>query len=101
MFAKIYKPSKTAMQSGRANTRQWVLEFEREHARRPDPLMGWASTEETRRQVKLRFDTKEQAVDYARRHGIPFQVRDSRETPRRIQTYAGNFAHDRKQPWSH
>jgi hypothetical protein len=101
MFAKIYKPAKTAMQSGRAKTKDWVLEFEPESAKRPDPLMGWASGSDTRRQIHLHFETKDQAVDYARRHGIAFQVRDARETPRKRRIYADNFAADRKEPWSH
>lgn len=101
MFAKIYRPAKTAMQSGRAKAQAWVLEFMPEMAKRPDPLMGWASSGDTRRQVRLSFDTRDDAVAYAQRYAIPFQVFEARETPRRIKTYAGNFAHDRKEPWSH
>ncbi|PWE18017.1 ETC complex I subunit [Marinicauda salina] len=101
MFAKIYRPSKTAMQSGRAKTKRWVLEFEPRHAKRPDPLMGWASSTDMQRQVTLRFDTKDEAVEYARRHGIPFRVRDVHEAPRPVKSYASNFAYDRKEPWSH
>ncbi|MEQ8434337.1 MAG: ETC complex I subunit [Oceanicaulis sp.] len=101
MFAKIFRPSKTAMQSGRAKTRQWTLEFEPRAAKRPDPLMGWASTDDTASQVKLSFDTKEQAVSYAKRHGIAFQVVEARETPRRIKTYSDNFSFTRREPWSH
>jgi hypothetical protein len=101
MFARIYRPSKTAMQSGRAKSQHWMLEFEPAMAKRPDPLMGWASTGDTRRQVKLNFDTKEEAVAYAQRHGIAFQVFEARETPRKIKAYADNFASSRKEPWSH
>ncbi len=101
MFAKIYRPAKTAMQSGRANTTQWVLEFEPQQAKRPDPLMGWASSGDTQRQVKLSFDTKDEAVAYAQRHGIPFRVKDVEEAPRKYKAYADNFAYDRKVPWSH
>ncbi|MGX6647658.1 ETC complex I subunit [Maricaulaceae bacterium MS644] len=101
MFAKIYRPSKTAMQSGRAKTRQWTLEFEPRAAKRPDPLMGWASTDDTASQVKLSFDTKEEAVNYAKRYGIAFQVVEARETPRRIKTYSDNFSFTRREPWSH
>ena len=63
--------------------------------------MGWASTSDTTSQVKLSFDSKEQAVDYAKRHGIAFQVMESRETPRRIKSYADNFSFTRREPWSH
>ena len=101
MFARIYRPAKTAMQSGHAKSKHWVLEFEPAMAKRPDPLMGWASTGDTRRQVKLDFETKDEAVHYAQRHGIAFQVVEARETPRRIKTYADNFAFTRKEPWSH
>ena len=101
MFARIYRPSKTAMQSGRAKSQRWMLEFEPAMAKRPDPLMGWASTGDTRRQVKLNFDTKDEAVAYAQRYGIAFQVIEARETPRKIKTYADNFAFSRKEPWSH
>ncbi|MEO1038080.1 MAG: ETC complex I subunit [Pseudomonadota bacterium] len=101
MFARIYRPAKTAMQSGHANSKHWVLEFAPEQAKRPDPLMGWASTGDTRRQVKLSFETREDAVAYAKKHGIAFRVRDEAETTRRIKTYAENFAYERKEPWSH
>ncbi|HCY56253.1 MAG TPA: ETC complex I subunit [Oceanicaulis sp.] len=101
MFARIYQPSRNAMQSGRARTKAWVLEFEPAQAKRPDPLMGWASSADTRRQVHLSFDTRDEAVAYAKRYGIPFQIREARETTRRIKSYASNFAADRKEPWSH
>jgi hypothetical protein len=101
MFAKIYRPSKTAMQSGRVKSQDWVLEFEPAMAKRPDPLMGWASSGDTRRQIHLHFDTKDAAVSYAQRYGIAFQVREVRETPRKIKSYAANFDADRKEPWSH
>jgi hypothetical protein len=101
MFARIYQPSKNAMQSGRARSKDWVLEFEPAMAKRPDPLMGWASSGDTRRQVRLNFETRDEAVAYAKRHGIAFQIREARETPRVIKTYASNFAADRKEPWSH
>jgi hypothetical protein len=101
MFAKIFRPSKTAMQSGRAKTKQWTLQFEPRAAKRPDPLMGWASTDDTASQVKLSFETREQAVSYAKRHGIAFQVVEARETPRRMKSYADNFSFTRREPWSH
>ena len=101
MFARIYRPSKTAMQSGQAKTKHWVLDFVPEQAKRPDPLMGWASTGDTRRQVRLSFDTREEAVAYAKKHGIAFRVRDDESPTRRIKAYADNFAYDRKEPWSH
>ncbi len=101
MLARIYKPSKTTMQSGRAKYEQWVLEFERASARKPDPLMGWSSSNDTQSQVVLRFDTEEEAVAYAERHGIPFQVIPAAEQRKIIKAYADNFAYNRKEPWTH
>ncbi len=103
MQARIYQPSRSAMQSGQANARGWVLEFAPAEPRRIDPLMGWTGSGDTRRQVRLTFETKEQAVDYARRHGIPFVVET--EKPRRSNVrpmgYASNFAHTRRGNWTH
>lgn len=101
MFARIYRPSKNAMQSGRANTKHWVLEFEPSSAKRPDPLMGWSSSQDTRTQIHLSFETKDQAVAYAKAHGIAYQLAPERETRRRIKSYGDNFSADRKEPWSH
>mgnify|MGYP001553426176 CR=1 FL=1 len=74
MRARIYKPAKTAMQSGTAKTHDWVLEFAQSAARDVDPLMGWTSSDDTQTQVKLRFPTKEAAMEYARSKGIAAQV---------------------------
>ncbi len=101
MLARIYKPSKSAMQSGRAKAEQWKLEFEPASARTPDPLMGWSSSNDTQSQVVLRFDTQEEAVAYAQRHGIPFQVFPAKESKPIIKAYADNFAFQRKEPWTH
>ncbi|MDB5445487.1 MAG: NADH-ubiquinone oxidoreductase-related protein [Phenylobacterium sp.] len=102
MLARIYRPSRTAMQSGKAKTRDWVLEFEPKDALRPDPLMGWTQTGDTESsQVVLSFDTKEEAVRYAEQHGIAFQLIDSKPAKRIIKAYADNFAFGRKYPWTH
>ncbi len=102
MLARIYRPSKTAMQSGRANAANWLLEFEPKDARRPDPLMGWTVTSDTESsQVKLSFDTKEEAVRYADAHGIAFQLIDPAPAKRIIKAYADNFAFGRRIPWTH
>ena len=101
MFAKIYRPAKTAMQSGRAKTKKWVLECEPEHARRIDPLMGWTSIEGTSQQVHLAFDSREAAVAFAKKHAIPHQVVEPKERRRNVKAYADNFAFDRKAPWTH
>jgi hypothetical protein len=101
MQVRIYRPSKTAMQSGRANTRQWVLEFEPSARREIDRLMGWTSNSDMRQQLKLRFDSKEEAVAYCARHGLMYTVAE--EHPRRVRpkAYADNFRFDRKEPWTH
>jgi hypothetical protein len=101
MFAKIYRPSRTAMQSGQAKSRLWVLEFKSSMAKSPDPLMGWNSSADTSTQVKLQFDSKDQAVAYAKKQGIPFRVTEKPVIQRKPKTYAANFSADRKEPWSH
>jgi hypothetical protein len=101
MLARIYRPAKSAMQSGTAKTKEWVLEFEPASARRPDPLMGWTSSSDMNGQVRLAFESAEEAAAYATAHGIAFQVFQPK-TPRRIiKAYADNFAFQRKQPWTH
>jgi hypothetical protein len=102
MLARIYRPSRTAMQSGQAKTKEWVLEFEPTAARRADPLMGWTQTSDTQSsQVELHFDTKEEAVRYAEAHGIAFQLVDPKPAKRIIKAYADNFAFNRRFPWTH
>ena len=103
MLARIYKPAKTAMQSGQAKTHDWVLEFAPEQAKRIDPLMGWTGSGDMRGQVRLRFESKEAALDYAQRHGIPAQVAESkaRRANVRPRGYGSNFAYDRRGAWTH
>ena len=101
MLARIYIPAKNAMQSGKANTREWVLEFEPASARVSDPLMGWTVSSDMNGQVRLRFDTREEAIAYAKRHGIPFEIMIEGKARRIIKAYADNFAYSRKQPWTH
>jgi hypothetical protein len=101
MLARIFKPARNAMQSGRANTKDWVLEFEPATARKPDPLMGWTSSTDMNGQVRLSFETQEEAVAYAQRHGIAFQLFAPQEHRRIIKAYADNFSVDRKEPWTH
>ncbi len=101
MLARIYRPAKTAMQSGKANARHWRLEFEPASARSIDPLMGWTSSSDMNGQVRLDFDSQEEAVAYAERHGIPFRLHEPQEAPVILKAYADNFATGRKQPWTH
>ena len=101
MLARIYRPSKSAMQSGSAATKRWVLEFEPERARTIEPLMGWTSSADMRSQIVLEFDTQEEAVAYAEKHGIPHQVFESHVPKVRPKSYSDNFRSDRKVPWTH
>ena len=101
MRARIYRPTKNAMQSGRARTKAWILEFEPETAKHPDPLMGWTSSNDMRQQVQLEFDTREEAVNYAEKGAIPYQVFEPHMTTPRPKSYGDNFRFDRKIPWSH
>ncbi len=91
------------MTSGQANTRTWVLEFAPEKPKSIDPLMGWTSSSDMNAQVRMRFESREAAVDYARRHGIPYQVAEPKKRKHvvRPKGYGGNFASERRQPWTH
>jgi len=99
--ARIYKPARTAMQSGTAKTREWVLEFEPEVAREVEPLMGWTSSGDMRQQVRLQFDNAEEAVAYCERHGIPYQVFEAKSPARHTISYSDNFAFKRREAWTH
>ena len=101
MRVRIYQPAKTAMQSGRAGTQQWVLEFEPDGTRGNDPLMGWASSDDTRAQVQMRFDTQEEAVAYAQRQGYFYSVEPPKTRGVKPKAYADNFKYDRIGRWTH
>ena len=101
MRARIYRPSRSAMQSGKARTKQWILEYEPERPAQIDPLMGWTSSSDMRQQVQLEFDTADEAKAYATRNGIPFDVFEPPAPVQRAKSYADNFRYDRKVPWSH
>ncbi len=101
MDARIYKPAKSAMQSGRAKTKDWVLEFLSTAKREVDPVMGWTSIDDTTGQVRLHFETREQAIAYAKRESLTFSVEEAREPKRLVKSYSENFSATRKQPWTH
>lgn len=102
MTARIYKPSKTAMQSGLAKTKAWVLNFEPEAPRTVEPLMGWTSSGDMRQQVHLNFPSKEEAIAYCERLGIAYQVFEAPpQVARRVMSYSDNFAFKRRDAWTH
>jgi hypothetical protein len=89
--ARIYQRVKNAMQSGRANTSRWILEFEPGEQQRPDPLTGWAGSGDTSNQLRLGFPTLEAAKAYAEREGLAFHVIPAPERKLKLQAYADNF----------
>ncbi len=91
MKAKIYQPAKNAMQSGRANTQYWVLEYELETPRRPEQLMGWTSAGDTLNQVHMKFDTREDAVAFARKEGLEYTVGETHARKIKARSYVDNF----------
>lgn len=100
MQVRIYQQPKTAMQSGRARTDRWVLEFE-PAPRSIEPLMGWVSSGDTRHQVKLWFDSADEAVAYAEKHGYMYSLERPHERKVRAKAYADNFRYDRSLRWTH
>ena len=101
MTARIYRPARNAMQSGQGNAKQWVLVFDPASPRDIDPLMGYTSSGDTRQQVRLTFDTQEEAEAYAQKSGIAYAVQPAHDAIRQRQSYPDNFRSDRKTPWTH
>ena len=103
MRARIFRPARTAMSSGTAKTKAWVLEHVNDTGREIDPLMGWTSSSDTQSQVRLTFDSKEAALDYAQEHGIDAVVTEpnSRKANIRPGGYGENFATYRRGVWTH
>jgi hypothetical protein len=89
------------MQSGAAKTKDWVLDYEPEEPRVVEPLMGWTSSGDMKQQLRLSFESKDEAVAYCERHGIAYQVSEAHETARRPMAYSDNFAFTRKDGWTH
>ena len=101
MLARIYKPARTAMQSGQAAAEKWVLEYEPESPKAPDPLMGWTSSRDMRQQISMEFESLDEAKAFAEKSGIPFQVFEPHKPAAKAKSYSDNFRVDRKVPWSH
>lgn len=101
MKVRISQPARNAMQSGKGNTRQWVLEFAGSVRRGTDPLMGWTTSSNTNQQVVLRFDTKDEAIAYAQREGYAYEVEEPAPKRLQIKAYSDNFRYDRVGRWTH
>ncbi len=101
MLARIYKPTRSAMQSGKARTKKWVLEYEPQTPRRIDPLMGWTSADDMRQQVSLEFGTAGEAMAYAEKNKIAYQLFEPHNPSPKAKSYSDNFRFDRKIPWTH
>lgn len=99
--ARIFQQPKNAMQSGTARTHDWVLEFEPSEARRADPLMGWIGSADTQAQVRLTFATKEEALAYAVRQELAYDVELPQVKKFRPKAYADNFKFGRRDNWTH
>jgi len=93
--ARIFQPAKNAMQSGRGNRRKWVLEYEPATPRVPEAVMGWTSAADTLNQIRLRFDTLEEAVAFAGKEGFDYTVAEPQQRAPKHKSYADNFRYDR------
>ena len=91
MQASIYKPTKTSMQSGMRNSKHWLLEFTHDGSREIEPLMGWVSSKDTLREVKIAFPNKETAIAFAEHNQIPYRVTDPQIKKFTKRSYADNF----------
>ncbi len=101
MSARIYRPAKNAMQSGKGKSNHWVLVYDLASAREIEPLMGYTSSSDMDQQIRLNFETQEAAEAYAIKNGIPYIVQPAHDTiPKRV-SYPDNFRSDRKTPWTH
>ncbi len=101
MTAKIFKPARNAMQSGKGKVGQWLLEFEPEMPQTTDPVLGWTSSADMKQQLRLVFDTKEQAIAYAEREGIAYWVEPEPPVRTQRKAYSDNFKWGRPDNWTH
>ena len=103
MVVRIFKSSKTAMQSGTGNADQWFLEFEHNDHKSIDPFMNWVGSSDTSSQIKLKFETKEEATQYAKKNNLLFFIDEGTEKKMNIRKngYGDNFDYNRKRPWTH
>ncbi len=99
--ARLFRQPKSAMQSGQARTREWVLEWEKQESQSADPIMGWISSGDTQRQVRLFFDTREEGERYAQREGLTLEVEIVPDRVIKPKAYADNFKFGRRNNWTH
>jgi hypothetical protein len=101
MTARIFRPAKTAMQSGSARTKEWLLVQDSDGAMSIDPLMGWTSSTDTGAQVQLAFETSAEAVAYAEKNGIAYVLSEPQTRKPVRKAYADNFKFGRIGSWTH
>ena len=101
MTIKIYKPSKTAMQSGLGKTKKWLAEFISEEETIKDNLMGWNSSVDTKSQIKVFFETKEQAIEWAKNNNYQYFLDEPKLKKVKIKSYSSNFDTNKKESWTH
>ena len=101
MRARIFREPKTSMQSGQANLHEWVLEYGQSEPMQADPLTGWSGSGDTQSQLRLKFPSREEAVAYAEREAIAFDLELPPVRIRKPKAYADNFRFDRLQNWTH
>ena len=101
MTARIFKPVRSATQSGAKATKLWNLIYEPETAEVIEPLMGWTSSSDMNRQIKLSFSTKEEAIAYAERNGLVYRVEEPKAIVPKVFSYSDNFKSTRRGQWTH
>ena len=101
MTIKIYKPSKTSMQSGFGKTKKWLAEYQSNKDTYKDSLMNWNSSLDTKSQIKLFFDSKEKAIEWAKTNNYQYFVEEDKKRKILPKSYSYNFDKKRKVPWTH
>jgi len=101
MTARIYRPAKSAMQSGLGKSKNWILEFEPDAAREIDPLMGWTSSSDMNSQLKIKFDSQDEAIAYAKQNGIAYRLDAPKSRKQIPKSYSDNFKFGRRGSWTH
>ena len=101
MAVRIYRPAKTAMQSGQARSKDWIVEFDQASAREIDPLMGWTSSSDMQAQLMLSFDSRDEAIAYAEHNGLAYSVVEPKPRQQIKKSYSDNFKYGRRESWTH